>query len=519
MVMADPRWPLARDEVLATRDALIPALVKVTRDASSPGSPAGVALGASLVYLVLEALSGYQACALVRRLGADAIEPAASRDWRLVAAALAAEQPAASPLQRMLAAGPATGSSRLPMSVRRLRWELAWNGVAASLRASDAIHVLETTPLLDWHARHVNDTLHYSPLECWYSGVSAPKAAPPNVVSDHTRDSLVEVIRDAFVVGGEEIPLPFANYLKAWIGEVSSAVAWYLEQLSRSSRPLPRHLWTATGSPIWTRILRHATRLDGGLVTGHDHALGLTHIRNHYRELVELESCDVFTTFTEAGARSLESVLQPDLLLESRPPKIVGAPAGDRRLIVKAPVSKRPATSARCPAVRQVMYVGALFVEQTVHMIPLMPGAVQREWTARLLSQLGAWGYEIIYKPHPEGPPPPPELLSLPRVRLESRRFEQVVDLADVLLLDFPLTSALGPAIASDMPLVMVDFGFANWTPHCLTALSGRCRMVPGHFSEHNLAQVDWEPLHEAIEGCGEYLDPTFRETWLRYGS
>ena len=514
----DLSFPLARDEVLATRDSLIPALVKVARDSRNPGSPAGIAVGASLVYLVTEVLSAYQACALARRLGDEAIVPAASRDWRLLAGALSGERPAAAPLQRVLAAGPTLGSTRLPLGVRRLRWELAWNGLTGLLGPTASVDVLESTPLLDWHGRHASDKLRYSPLEHWLVGITAPRSAPPRVVSDGTRASLLEVIRGAFAAGGEQLPVSFAEYLEDWIGDVCAALAWYVEQLTRAPRALPRHLWTSAGSPIWTRVLRHATRLASGRVTGHDHALGLTHVRNHYRELVELESCDVFMTFTEAGAQSLKDVLQPDLLLEDQPPEIVAAPGGDRRLIVKNAGSHRRGTPSRRSPVRRIMYVATRFVEETVHMVPLMPGAVQANWTARLLEKLGTWGYEIVYKPHPEGPPPPRELLSLPRVRLENRRFEQVVYLADVLLMDFPLSATLGPAVASGMPLVLIDFGFADWTPRSLAAMQGRVRMVPGSFSEQNLAQVEWDQLHDAIEGCGELMDSTFCETWLRYG-
>ena len=525
-------WPLSRTEVWAMREAFLPQLVVAARGANGVQDEAAELLSIVLVYFAVEAMMAYQAHALCRRfsdLGHRLIVPP---EWRLTSAIVEGRPPQLPAFSTLLRNGPPRG--RLPHGwpfrglAARARAFLRWNGLSPrrlwqAMNRGSHILSLSTKDWVNQYASTVSDTVKLTILSDWFAPLEPYPAADDHRSSDGDRtiETALKAVQAGFLAGNETLPNALAEYLRGYLAELMALAGRHFRSLLDHPNRLPRGLWTASAGCIWTRMLRHATRRFGGHVTGFAHGAGGGSPWKHGDVvLVELESCDVFVTYNERQAQALKEELRPEVHILPEAPDIIGLYERLPKATSPGSASRPPASSSRSrsSSIRTLMYPSTLYVGERLHLVPLLPDLVAVDWQARLLSQLRRLDYQVVQKPHPLSPTihAPLRFRDQFGIQVETRLFEEVMESADALIFDYPLTTTFGAALGSSKPIVLIDLGLLPWRPGVREMVARRCRIVPAWFDEENRVQVDWEDLRSAIGDCRDLQDASFYESFYR---
>ena len=127
-----------------------------------------------------------------------------------------------------------------------------------------------------------------------------------------------------------------------------------------------------------------------------------------------------------------------------------------------------------------------------------------------------ASGYDVAYKAHPETEPEIAEALRGEGTFRCASSFEDAMGQADLVVLTYPLTTAFGLALCSDLPLVMIDLEGRDWMPEIYEKLRRRCVMVPAKFNERNLVSFRISDLLEGIEEAPSLVSDVYFDAYLR---
>lgn len=494
-------WPLARREVEAVRDELTTGIATLARKATE--GPERDAFVVVALHHLNEALALYQATAVARRCRGRGVEVEPPPRSRVLAALLQDRAPEAPAWLGAFAAAPPPPPGPWPHAVRRLAGELKASGWRAGAPRSAhhpvALHVM---PVLRAHARSARTGVS---VRFAHEFFRSPRAAPPS--APELGDAAVDAVEDAFRVGGEALPASLGEAVRERLDAGLVAARRHLATVQ--ARPLPAELWTGTGGDLWTRVVQASCRGTGGRVTGHDHGLGSGHLDHAAKGLSDLAFCDTFVTFTAAQAEGLRRSVRPDRTFQDKAPDIVALPS--RTWHGRGRARGRPRD-----LVRRVMYPSSFYNGDRVHYAIQVPDVVQVDWEARLFARLADWGFDVLHKPHPGSITLPPAWLGrLPRVRTLAEPFEQVMHLADVLVVLSPQSTAMVSALRAGLPLVFVDLGLFHWWPEARRLFERRCAVIGGEFDEDGRIQVDWDALRAAIAEAPRRMDPAFEEAYL----
>ena len=245
---------------------------------------------------------------------------------------------------------------------------------------------------------------------------------------------------------------------------------------------------------IWTLILRHAVRNNGGEVTAHDHGSGTGQFVGEIHDnIIEFDFCDRFVTFTPEQAKGLrEHHVNPHFLIREDIPEITGLPATEKGMnAVQAPEKKTP---------QKVMLVSSWYYGDVVPYQAFISDIAYLDFEVRLLAHLRDWGFEIIYKPHPFiATRPPADFAKIYGGREINQPVEDVLHEADVLILPDPSSTAFATSLASSIPAVFIDLGLFTHSETASTAIQQRCAIVSAACGPDQRVSIDWDELHTAL--------------------
>ena len=93
--------------------------------------------------------------------------------------------------------------------------------------------------------------------------------------------------------------------------------------------------------------------------------------------------------------------------------------------------------------------------------------------------------------------------------------FEDVIAEEDIVLFDFPLSTAFGSALRRGNPITLINFGFQQLMAEEERILKKRIEIIPGIFNEDKLPDVDWNQLEESISTCRKLKDQRYTKEIL----
>jgi hypothetical protein len=357
--------------------------------------------------------------------------------------------------------------------------------------------------LPELHASRVDERVVYQRWHVWF-GPQTAKAS-----SEHQRlaNRAIEAISAGFAATGTPFDAVCADGLRGWLADAISLVEAHCAGAPRRSA-LPRRLWTGSGGIIWNRILQWAVCAAGGTAVGHDHGSGVGHVAPEiYRTMFEYETTDHFATFTENQAEGHRALFSPHLLAIPRTVNVEAV--ADRRA---ARIRPSRTTTGRP---RKVMILSSYYFGDVITCEGFVPDLAMLDFEVRLIAELKLRGYEVIYKPHPLIVTRPPHDMAarLGAVELD-RPSEEVLHLADVVLMSDAMSTAFASTLASDRPAVLVEFGLAPLTPKARALLMSRAPIVSARFDDQNRVQIDWDELAAAIEAAPRLDDGGFIDAY-----
>jgi len=520
-------WPLTRSEHEASRDALLSGLVSVARARGDELDVERDLLAAMLQLLMREGLALLMIYSIGRRAkekGHHVIWPAGNRQCMAIGAG---EAPSVndSVILRALRKGPACHPKwrRYPV---RLRRDLKYNGWGWSsfrlLRADRDVVACHTTDVLEEHARSVPVTVKYTLLGEWFTALDEDSAEvydatplAPELTSD-----IVAVLQNAFAAIDETLPEILAKYFETCVTRGARLARVHIDRILSKPDKVPRQLWTGSGGYIWVRLLRHAVRRLGGEVTGHEHGTGESIVRYfNTKTFSDLESVDRFVLFNSNQRRWLEDTIDERFLVPRERPETL-VPDYRKDLVRYAGRPLRGSRNERqaVDAPLRIMYVGPIYVGFSPRPNNHNSDILLIDWQARLFAKLRDWGFDVLFKPHPEGEQRPPRgFVEKLGVREINQPFEHVWNQADIFLFDWKSTTAFSTAISTGLPVVLIDFHFQLFAPEMQALVEENCSLVEGWADESNRLQIDWNALHQAVEHQPAGNSSIVRETAFRF--
>ena len=501
-------WPVSRDEL----SQLEHALMRRCLDQIKPLDCQEQALGLTVLpYFLIEAIAFAEASLLIARFRERGKEVAPPPSWRLTTALKASSAPSEAPFLSQLALGPPKSRSwRVPL--RRARDFFIRDAISrrslSKIRLREDIVSTVVEPVVLNHAACIPDPVAYVRYESWFDQVSDSQfdVRP-------TAQLLAADTAEIFAAHGVD-RLPLAErYLARWLTQALSICSSHLRKLhSFPTEVIPAYLWTGTGGNVWARLLRQEVRRRGGLVTGHDHAIGTAHRREIDRSLVEFFACDHFVTLNQMQAKLIRESLDDGVLSYQAPIKVSPRAPAESGVHTERSL-QRPRRN-----VKRIMVLTTIYRGDRYHNATVMPDLVAVDFQARLFCKLREWGYEVFHKHHPASYiRPPGEFEKVLKVVQVSETFESVLEEADgFLIVDDSNSSVIGPALASDKPVTLIDLNRAPWTPEAFELLQRRCGFVRGDFDQENRVVLDWELLREALIASETLSDPAIFDSFFR---
>ena len=165
---------------------------------------------------------------------------------------------------------------------------------------------------------------------------------------------------------------------------------------------------------------------------------------------------------------------------------------------------------------KKIVYVVPFYYGYGISYYPFFPDIVLIDWQLRLFTYLSSLGYQVITKQHPESPTKMDKFFfdEMGVIDIEGN-FEDVISEEDVVLFDFPLSTAFGSALRRGNPVTLINFGFQQLMTEEEKILKKRIEIIPGIFNEQNLPDVDWNQLEKSIIACYKLEDTRYTKEIL----
>ncbi len=354
------------------------------------------------------------------------------------------------------------------------------------------IIAVQRTELISRHASIENNDVILSRSDRWFETIELDKI----VLSEADRNagienSLLEMIRREYETHDLDFKDFIEDYLRNYISRLAAILRIHYRGLLRRD-DLPKTIWTGTGGNIWDLMLRIAVMQKGGKAVGHDHGGGTNHVNVALVGFIELWGCSQFVTFNDHLAGLMKDYSSTWPLLDRTCPEIIAVTKSSNTGKKSGPV-QRP--------VRRILLPTTLYDRDRGRSFAFYPDLVYIDWQARLIAKLQSWGYEVLFKPHPESQTRYPAAFEKKLgAHIINKPFEESMDDADLILMDYTYTSVFLPALTSHLPLVLVDFDNLNWHDGARALFEKRGALVEASFDEQNRVSIDWNALKTALE-------------------
>jgi hypothetical protein len=371
----------------------------------------------------------------------------------------------------------------------RIARAASWSAPARMPQAllyPDAVAVTHNT-LLRAEARRSRYAIGFCHADDWFADSNARSPGRGEAPSELHELAETVALSVARAIGvNTELEARVGRLLAGQLRDLVE-VAWFDLRILESAC-LPTVLWSGTGGNWSARALGIEVLRRGGSVRRFDHGCGFATVVDPLgARLIEL--C-VSTEFV-AATPTLADILRAQVGLDCST-RIEGG-HGD-------PHYRRPPGPVRRPKQRpRVMYVtGAIFGVRRLWPAK-MADFGYLDWQLRVAKALQTLDIELILKPHPEG------LFRgrkhpLSRIgRIETRRFEDVLDEVDVVIFDEPTSTTFWVAVASNCRVVLLNTSLAEFDPHIWALIQSRVVDAPVRWDDRNCPQFDIETLHAAI--------------------
>lgn len=388
-----------------------------------------------------------------------------------------------------------------PVFLKRIVRDFGWNVLSPSIfqlrLAKEHVAVPSVVPLILSHAKESDRTLRFTPYPMWFESMppdsltQAPKATGPLVGAIEAM--VLNLPWPKRVVSNKAL----SEWIRCWLGSADVFVDYHLGNLRKQSKKLPSEVWFgAAAGTFWSTILAQAVRESGGLVVSHSHGGGSPQVDRRNQVIGADGGAHIIYTYNETQADILRRDFFDDIFT-GRPTEVRHTSL--RSELLTSPKSGR--TLKRNKRVRKIMYVATAYHGMRFRGRPIFPDIVVLDLQARLFGKLRKWGYQVIYKPHPEGASKSPQNFAERfGFEMETRCFEDIHTEIDAYLVDFVCSSTTSRILKSDKPVFHINLPYPILEKSAEEMLRKRCVFIDAEILDSNRIEVDWGSLHRALE-------------------
>lgn len=265
----------------------------------------------------------------------------------------------------------------------------------------------------------------------------------------------------------------------------------------------PLHLLIGCSGNHFSRMLSTAIRNNGGTVTGFMHGEPLIYRWDKYSWL-ELSTVDRFVTYTKRSASMLESLLDEYPPLRNNIVKIEGA-----QTVTYHDLWQKMRGKPLPKKIERVMLVPKPFIpDNRLGQGISFPELMQLDWELRIVDILKRAGLKVIYKKHPDGKLRGQVVDFFDSdVEVVYDRLEDIMDCADAFVFYHTRTTAIGPALCTNKPIIYIDGGWEELLPEMRELFAKRCHIVSTKFDDNNRLIVNEKELIDALGKAPEEPD------------
>lgn len=368
-----------------------------------------------------------------------------------------------------------------------------------------AVIVTQRTPLLRAQVQANPDDYVFCRSDRWYSPILPERTE--TLMQRNFEDFEIRYMDIVSTLYAKN-RIPFSDESRAYVQRfMSLAVALIREHFARlENKKVPKRIWTGSGGNIWDTMLRIKSMERGGYAVGHDHGAGLAHVDNPYMGLLEFWGCSRFVGFNDNQAKCLVKDQSVLIKLDGTLPEITGKSAN----APKDTVTKYPKFNTAKQSPKNIIIMADIYDGDRGRGGPYAPDIMYADWQARLTGKLNGWGYTPIIKIHPESKIHPPEgLSSTLGAKIESTKIEDMLDQIDLVIFDCLYTTAFRSILATNIPVVFVDFYQHPWTKTGLDLVKRRVGFIDAGYDKNNRPAIDWDALEHAIESAPSLCNNT----------
>ena len=372
---------------------------------------------------------------------------------------------------------------------------------------SNAIVATQRTPLIVSHAQDVKNEVIFCRSNKWYEKVSDQELSESMLHNNKILEQhILKDIAKLYQKYGIELKPHSIKFFQNLLDKGPAIMRVHYNRLMADKESLPRTIWTGTAGQYWDNMLRVAVTNNGGKACGHDHGSGCAYIKYPLRGLNEFWGCDEFVTFNRNHAEEMAEVGKDYPRYDDKFPSITSVkPKGDIKKIRDK--YQKPKT---------VFIMVSLYDNDRGRIGPGNTNNFLIDWQVRHVAALKSMGYEVVIKIHPETKIMPPDFIedSL-GAKITREPFGNIKEQADVVIFDCIFTTAFTECLATNIPVVLIDFFNFPWTERGESLISKRCEIVKADYID-NRAQPNWQNIDKAIQNAPDKCENhEFYETYF----
>ena len=268
-------------------------------------------------------------------------------------------------------------------------------------------------------------------------------------------------------------------------------------------------LFTETGQPL-NRVVAHAYKHKGLNVVSFSHGNDSGGSTDQVMSYLGPSSCTEYVLPTKASARSLQKIYQKTKISEIHKTEFVSTKTDFyQRLWKKNQLIPFPSR------IQKVMILGYPMNANRYYFNKALFWHFQLDLEIRLISLLQKYGFQVLYKIHPDRVSEAQYIFESLNVQIIAEPFENVWQQADALLIKNTASSTFGFALCVNRPIFLLDLNEADWQSDHYQLIKKRCEMIPAWVDESNQIQFEHNQLIQSLSRKPSNPDYSYIEKYM----
>lgn len=315
-------------------------------------------------------------------------------------------------------------------------------------------------------------------------------------VADQDRVDSLSVLLARRLIAEASIAQPYRERLMDLVVAKTTRILkqCFNDMAAMQKARLPKLLWGNTGAQYAARAMAIETLRRGGETRFFTHAGTSATMYLPYTmslQVLAVSSDFVLETDKAANQPEMREIIKANANIQKS--RIIGG-YGNNSIL------KLPLTSDRGHARRpKVLYVGTPSRGFIRHGIKALPEVIFLDWQIRLANFMNSLPIDFLCKPHPSG------YFGRQRHPIEReapadyRRFEELMEDADVFLFDSCITTTIWETLCTDRKVIYFDLGLFTLNSQIDPMFCRRCHVIETTYDEDNRPHFDPDEVNTAI--------------------